>query len=237
MFLCWYRHPVSQPTQYDGTTPWKDYEAHFESVALVNDWNAEECGVFLAVSLRGLAQGVLRDLPPGQRQNYFSLKAALQQQFGMEDQAELAKVHLKTRVRGKDESLQELSQALRRLATQAYPGADRYMHEMLALDSFKDCLDADVRMMVNQATPRSINEALRIATEFEAYKLAEKQRGQGRYARRVFRDGEDPHDLEDGEEKLSLTRGDMLNIAREVARILEPRGNGSLLGTRPRTQQ
>ena len=44
---------------YDGSNSWLDYKAHFETCADINNWSYAERGLFLAVSLRGQAQGVM----------------------------------------------------------------------------------------------------------------------------------------------------------------------------------
>lgn len=48
-----------KPATYDGSGLWNDYLSHFESVCLLNEWSETEKGLYLAASLRGLAQGVL----------------------------------------------------------------------------------------------------------------------------------------------------------------------------------
>ena len=45
-----------KPATYDGSGSWIDYKFHFDMVALVNNWNDYQKGLYLAVSLRGQAQ-------------------------------------------------------------------------------------------------------------------------------------------------------------------------------------
>jgi hypothetical protein len=56
-------YPVSRqmikPATYDGSGPWRDYHAHFEACAELNAWNYNHRGLYLAVSLRGNAQGII----------------------------------------------------------------------------------------------------------------------------------------------------------------------------------
>jgi hypothetical protein len=60
-------YPVSRqmikPATYDGSGPWRDYHAHFEACAELSAWNYNQRGLYLAVSLRGNAQGVLGNMP------------------------------------------------------------------------------------------------------------------------------------------------------------------------------
>ena len=44
-----------------------DYLEHFERVAMWNGFSYEEKGIHLALSLRGVAQQILRELPIGQK--------------------------------------------------------------------------------------------------------------------------------------------------------------------------
>jgi hypothetical protein len=48
-----------KPATYDGSSMCNDYLSHFESVSLLNEWTETEKGLYLAASLRGLAQGVV----------------------------------------------------------------------------------------------------------------------------------------------------------------------------------
>jgi hypothetical protein len=48
---------------YDGKGPWLDYQSHFDACSEINHWSDKEKGLYLAVSLRGQAQGVLGKLP------------------------------------------------------------------------------------------------------------------------------------------------------------------------------
>lgn len=51
-----------KPATFDGSGNWLDYKAHFEVCAQLNDWSDQEKGLYLAVSLRGQAQGVFGNI-------------------------------------------------------------------------------------------------------------------------------------------------------------------------------
>ena len=53
------RKPCVYVDRYDGTTPWTDYKAHFETCAELNGWDDIEKANFLAASLKGRAQQIL----------------------------------------------------------------------------------------------------------------------------------------------------------------------------------
>ena len=88
------------------------------------------------------------------------------------------------------ETLPELAQNLRRLAKNAYPGAPLDIQDSLAKDQFLDALnDANLRWQIFQARPKTLDEALEIAVESEAFKIAESQRSLPRV--RQIHDGVD----------------------------------------------
>ncbi|KAK3749155.1 hypothetical protein QZH41_009831 [Actinostola sp. cb2023] len=172
--------PRVRPAVYEGTTSWEDYEAQFEMVADLNDWNSEEKAAYLAVSLVGQARTVLGDLSGEERRNFKSLTAALATRFGTENKTEMFRVNVKNRQREKDESLPELAQAIRRLTRQAYPSAAVDLRDILARDYFLDAItETDMRWKIRQARPKSLNEALGVAVELEAFMSAEKNNAKG----------------------------------------------------------
>ena len=56
--------PIKNPADYDGTQSLPDYMylKHFEHYSGVNGWNQEEAALFLAESLRGVAQKLLNGM-------------------------------------------------------------------------------------------------------------------------------------------------------------------------------
>jgi hypothetical protein len=55
---------------YDGTSSWLDYKSHFDACSCINQWSENEKGLYLAVALRGQAQGILGDLAIDKQQDY-----------------------------------------------------------------------------------------------------------------------------------------------------------------------
>ena len=89
---------------------------------------------------------------------------------------ELFRSQLKSCVRGKDESLPELAQAIQRLVRQAYPDAPLSIWEVLTKDHFVDSIaDTDICWKVLQTRPGTVQEALATATEVEAFQISERQ--------------------------------------------------------------
>jgi len=54
--------PVKNPLDYDGTQSLRDYLKHFECCSNVHGYSKEEAAVYLATSLHGEAQKVLKGL-------------------------------------------------------------------------------------------------------------------------------------------------------------------------------
>lgn len=224
--------PNVLPSHFDGKSSWKDWKVHFEATARLNGWSEDAKAAYLAVSLRGQAQAVLGDLEEEQRENYFALVAALEQRFGSDSQCELQRSQLRSRVRGKNESLPELAQAINRLAKEAYPEASYVMQNTLAMENFVECLDSELRKQVMLARPRFLESAVRIATELDAYRTAEKQRERGRYARMAVANDKPSAEQPRGMNNTGTGPGNMTcdakQIAAEVFKMLEAsKTNGS----------
>ena len=176
-----------KPTTYDGTNSWDDYAVQFEMLAEMNGWDEKTQALYLAANLRGAAQAVLGDLDKERRRNYKALVKALSSRFGSDNQKELFRVQLRNRQRKRDETLPELAQAVRRLVRSSYPTASYDLQETLSKDHFIDALcDTEVRWRVFQSRPTNLDEAVRIAVEMEAFKVAERQR-ETLYSRKMAR--------------------------------------------------
>ena len=168
-------------SSYDGSTNWNDYLVQFEMVSKLNGWDELTKAMELATSLKGPALAVMVDLDPSLRNNYRELVSALDNRFESTTSTELFRVQMKTRVRKRSESLAELAQHIKRLVRQAYPLHPSSIREPLALDCFVDALsDYDMRWSIYQSKPKTVDEALRLAAEYEGFKMAADRRGQNK---------------------------------------------------------
>ena len=73
-----------KPATFDGSTSWLDYKTHFDMCAKLNGWGIVQKGQYLAVRLRGHAQGVLGNMPAEDRNNFEKLIKALSERFSPE---------------------------------------------------------------------------------------------------------------------------------------------------------
>ena len=166
---------TQRPPLYDGRSSWDAYVTQFGMLAHLNNWNQEEKATLLAVSLRGAALTVLSNLPAERRGNYQALVTALENRFGTAHQAELHRMKLRNRTRGREETLAELMEDIERLARLAYADAAPAMLELLAKDQFIDSLtDEDIKLKVRQSRPETLQLALEAALELESYQLASR---------------------------------------------------------------
>ena len=186
------RKPCVYVDRYDGTTPWTDYKAHFETCAELNGWDDIEKANFLAASLKGRAQQILSGWR--REKGYVELVKLLHQQFGPGQHAEMFLAELRGKQRKPDESLQQLGMEIRRLAALAYPELSEEARDRLSRTHFADALDSkEVRVALFQAHSKSLDEAVAIATEVASYLEVEKvrpgARGVTRHARAVGEQG------------------------------------------------
>ena len=82
---------------------------------------------------------------------------------------------LKTRLRHNNETLPELVQDINRLVRLAYPSATIDVREQLAKDYFIDALnDHDLEWTVLRRKPESVENALKLALEYEAFLIGRR---------------------------------------------------------------
>ena len=135
--------------------------------------------MYVAVSLRGQAQGVFGNLA-NKSHDYLRLEASLEKRFAPPNQTELCMVQLRERRQKASETLSELGQDIRRLTNQTYPSASADLRETLAKEQFIDALvSSDMRLRIKEARPVSLNNAVRHAVELEAFNRAERKHLEG----------------------------------------------------------
>ena len=164
------RRKPKKAAYYNGKNSWKDYHAQFDLVAILNGWNEETKALELATNLRA-------DLDPDQRYHYESLVSALSARFEPDYQADMYLAQIRNRTRQKSESLPELGQAIKRLARYALPSAPSSVRQWLALTQFTEALNNEsLEYAVKQARPKTVDEAVKIAMETEAFWLSRQRR-------------------------------------------------------------
>ena len=129
----------------------------------------------LATSLRGAAQTVLSYLRQEQRTNFNQLISALTARFEPTNQTELYHTQIKGPLRKKSESVQELETDIKQLVRRTYPKATNDLKDQIARDCFIDSInDHELEWFVYQGKPKTVDEAMQLALEFEAFQVGRK---------------------------------------------------------------
>ena len=145
-------------------------------VADLNGWSDEVKAMELATSLRGNAQSVLTDLSAADRRRFSALVTALANRFEPVNQTEIYRAQLKSRQRRTGESLAELAQETKRSVRRAYPDASSDLRATLGRDAFVDALaEPDLEWAVYQGKPKTVDQALHLALEYEAFQKSKKK--------------------------------------------------------------
>ena len=164
------RKPSMIPDKYTDKTSWKDYKVYIEQCAQLNNWEEQSKAKYLGISLTGTAQKVLTTAMQKGEITYEELVKKLEERFGPGGQTELYAGELRNRERRKDETLQELGEAIRELTSLAYPELNIAAQERLAKQYFHSAIpDRRIRDGIFRVSPKTIDEAIRAAVETESY--------------------------------------------------------------------
>ncbi|KAL7877231.1 hypothetical protein SRHO_G00038740 [Serrasalmus rhombeus] len=168
--------PAFMPEAFDGRTGnWLDWFGQFELAAELNGWGDDLKVKFLTLLLKGKAREVFLGLPTDARSNYGQLKTYLGKYLVPPANVEVDKLNFQGCKRSLAESACDFGNRVRRLAQSAYPGVDGAVVDMLAKDHFVTNVGkGDVRMQLRAAKPRSLEDAITLATELEVLRELEK---------------------------------------------------------------
>ena len=90
--------------------------------------------------------------------------------FEPTNQSELHLAQMKTRLRKKSETIQELAQDIKRTVRMAYPNASMEIREQLCKDCFVDALnDREIQWSIYQQSPKTMDETVQLAVKLEAF--------------------------------------------------------------------
>jgi len=154
--------------KFDGTTPLSIFLNQLDTCARCSGWDLEDNASHLRVSLKGNAAHIIDD-ENLEGASCHRLIKCLKSRFGTEGQSSLYCSQLRTRRRGKDETLQTLYHDINRMAGLAYPGKSSIHRGLAYIDAFIDALnDSNLRMRVRDKEPKNLDHALHIALLAEA---------------------------------------------------------------------
>ena len=156
--------------KFDGTSSWESWWAHFQNCSTYNKWSRRDKLAFLKGALTGNASQVLWDTDRSVTDSLSKLVDVLKSRYGGERQAEKYKAELQIRRRKPGESLSELHQDIRRLMALAFPKLMADAREEIACDHFTQALgDPNLALKVKERVPKTLDEALRVALQLEAW--------------------------------------------------------------------
>lgn len=232
-----------KPQLYEGDEDLDEYLAQFEILAEINGWDYTTKSLYLAGSLKGGARALLNELDKETRKDYDSLVMVLNKRYGSAEKSELFRAKLQSRVRGKDESLPELAQSIKKLTRQAYPHAPCSLTSVLTLEHFIDAIpDPEMRLRLREASPKTVNEAETLAVRLETLKLAERQKGRlVRTAESAQNHNYKPNheEVNEGEtfrtlqNDFSSIRQELSNLTRELRGLTHNQNRGDHLPKHP----
>ena len=161
-----------QPCTFDGvSTNVHDYFIHFEAVSSWNNWSMSEMACQLIINLRGEAQTLLRFLKQNQLKDFEYLKNLLFQRFNPQERSAYFKFELKTCSVRLNENMIDFGHRFKTLCHKAHPDL---FHELDSyfIDLFVTSLEKEMSKFVHFNHPKSLDEAIRFAVEFESFSLA-----------------------------------------------------------------
>lgn len=168
--------PVFMPETFTGVgRDWSDWSEQFDLAADVNNWDGPLKLKFMSLLLSGRARDIYSGLSADAKNDYVSLKSAMARCFDPCDSSDWSRAAFTERRRMHNETAREFGNALRRLATKAYPSADNGTRDMLARDQFLTHFVAgDFRVSLRRAKPKTLDDAIDLASEIELLKNLEQ---------------------------------------------------------------
>lgn len=166
-----------KPQNYDGKEDLEEYLTQFELISELNNWGYKSKSLYLAGNLTGDARGLINELNEHDRRDFDAIVNALKNRFGSIHKAEVFRSELQTRVKGRNESIPELAQSIKKLTRKAYPSANLDVTETLALDYFIDAIPfKEIRIRLREVSPKTVAEAENIAVRLDAVHMTDRSR-------------------------------------------------------------
>ena len=164
------RHNYIKPMKFDGTGSFETFYAHFCNGAQHNGWGKKEQLAQLKSCLIKEAGQVLWDSSLDATNTLDKLVELLTNRFGGTRQADKYRMEVRICRRKPTETLSALHQDIRRLMALAHPDIPSSSREVIACDYFIDSLgEPDFALKVRERNPVSLDDALRISLQLEAW--------------------------------------------------------------------
>lgn len=155
-----------------GESNWTEWKFHFDNVAAVNGWGAEDQLKWLKVRLTGRAQTAFQHLSVENQATFALATAALKERFEPATRKHRYQAELQVRKKRKGESWADFAEDLKSIADKAYPDLEEKARERLALNSYLAQLDhPQVAFGVKQTNPANLDAAVSATLELESYAM------------------------------------------------------------------
>ena len=136
-----------------------DWVDHFESIAKVNNWNADAKKDWVRARLTGRAAPAWKRLAEGDRDKYEHIIVALKKRFEPECRKEVFMAEFQHRSKKSTEDWASFGEDLRTLVEKAYPTLQPEAQELLALNRFLDEIkNPQLVFGVRQRTPANLDQ-------------------------------------------------------------------------------
>jgi len=210
-----------RPRTFDGSGSFESFWAQFQNCASYNGWNDADKLAHLKASLTGDAGQVLWDTDAAAADTVEKLTTLLRNRYSGTRQSDKHRIELRIRRRRPGESLSSLHQDVRRLMALAHPSLPQEARETIACDHYIDALDdADFALKVRERVPTSLDEALRISLQLEAWtKDADRSRHGNPTKPKVRGANTAEGDNKQLEDRLVRLEGDMNCCLNELKRL------------------
>jgi hypothetical protein len=177
-FRARHHRKLKEPKSFNSVSiEWSDYLKHFETVADWNGWNDADRAAQLVMCFDGEAIKLLGELSRDVLSDYHSLVAELNRRYDPTERAQAFKLEFRNRFRKSSESVSQYAQSLSRLVSKAFPSMPTVAQQQWVLDQFTLGLGSvELQRHVQFGHPRSLNEAISLAIEFEAFEAGLKHR-------------------------------------------------------------
>ncbi len=168
-----WKRAVMDPPRFDGKGELRDYLAHFNVIAELNRWSYREGGIRLAACMTDEARAVVSSMTHDEATDYDTLVRALRCRYEPAGIEGSYAAELSSRVCRENESVAEYGWSLRRLVHKAYPS--ERVPDRCVVDMFiKGLPSKELRRHVHLAKPQTVEEAIAVATAFEAFETVGK---------------------------------------------------------------
>ena len=157
--------PLLSGLSSDNPRSWFSF---YELVAASKKWDGETKALNLPLYLRNEALEAYIQLTPEQKGNYEAAKQALLLALCPQENERLVASQLHSVKQQAGETVRQFHRRVSNLSTQAYPGLETATLDRLVLDFFTNGLRSDLQFPFLTSSPRTMKEALSIASRAEA---------------------------------------------------------------------